>query len=356
MGHDDDHFRNHGYIRSCIRISFMGRPIAMTKVMITGGSGSFGQAFTEYLLTTKIERIVIFSRGEHAQEEMARRFTDPRIRYFIGDVRDRKRLELAMFGIDTVVHAAALKVVPVAEYNPTECLATNIGGAENVVMAAISSGVSRVLGLSTDKAVNPINLYGASKLAAEKVFIAANNLSAGRCRFSVVRYGNVAGSRGSVLPLFMDLIAKDKDVVLPITDERMTRFWITMARAIHMVNIAHTVMKGREIFVPVIPSIKVLHLAWALNAKHKQVGIRPGEKLHEVLITEDESFNTVYQDHHSIIYPSGHYPDGFCHPDVRRYASDTNPVFLKIEDIKEYIYGKPLSRSDHHQYRNDTGR
>lgn len=309
----------------------------MTKVLITGGSGSFGQAFTEHLLTTKVERIVIYSRGEHAQEAMARKFRDDRLRFFIGDVRDRKRLELAMHGINTVVHAAALKIVPIAEYNPTECIATNIGGAENVVMAAIACGVSRVIGLSTDKAVNPINLYGASKLAAEKVFTAANNLSAGRCRFSVVRYGNVAGSRGSVLPLFLDLIAKEKDVILPVTDERMTRFWITMGEAIEMVNLCHKQMKGREIFVPCIPSIKIIHLVWALAAQHRQVGIRPGEKLHETLITEDESFNTVYHDKYSIIYPTDHYPEAFPHPDVRRYSSDTNPVFLKVEQIRAMI-------------------
>lgn len=320
----------------------------MTKVLITGGTGSFGQAFTEFLLTTKVERVVIYSRGEHAQEEMYRKFGNDRVRYFIGDIRDRKRLELAMYGIDTVVHAAALKIVPIAEYNPTECIATNIGGAENVVMAAISSGVRRVIGLSTDKAVNPINLYGASKLAAEKVFTAANNLSAGRCKFSVVRYGNVAGSRGSILPLFKDLIAKDADAVLPITDVRMTRFWITMGQAIKMVNLAHQLMNGRETYVPSIPSVRVVDIATAMGHDHYIIGVRPGEKLHEVLITEDESFNTVYHDRYSIIYPSGHYPEGFSRPDVRRYASDTNPVYLTASEIKDYIYGPANTRSDYH--------
>ncbi len=315
----------------------------MTKVLITGGSGSFGQAFTQYLLTTKVERVVIYSRGEHAQEQMYRSFGNDRVRYFIGDIRDRKRLELAMHGIDTVVHAAALKIVPIAEYNPTECIATNIGGTENVVLAAITSGVRRVIGLSTDKAVNPINLYGASKLAAEKILTAANNLSAGRCRFSVVRYGNVAGSRGSVLPLFKDLIAKDPEVVLPITDIRMTRFWITMDQAIEMVNLAHHLMQGREIYVPCIPSVNLVDIATAMGSHHHIIGIRPGEKLHEVLITEEESFNTVYHDRYSIIYPSGYYPEGFSHPYIRRYASDTNPVFLSVSDIKEYLNGEANS-------------
>lgn len=309
----------------------------MTKVLITGGSGSFGQAFTEHLLTTKAERIVIYSRGEHAQEEMARKFTDPRIRYFIGDVRDRKRLELAMHGINTVIHAAALKVVPIAEYNPTECIATNIGGAENVVLAAISSGVSRVIALSTDKAVNPINLYGASKLAAEKVFIAANNLSAGRCRFSVVRYGNVAGSRGSVLPLFRSMVAKGEKT-LPVTDTRMTRFWISMAQAIGLVNTCHTHMQGREVFVPVIPSIKITDLIKALGCRHYVIGIRAGEKVDEILIPAEESHGAMCFDKHFVIYPSGYYPEGCSHPAPFTYASDTNPVFLRVEDIERTLH------------------
>lgn len=301
----------------------------MNKVLITGGTGSFGQAFTEHLLTTKVERIVIYSRGEHAQEEMARRFKDERLRFFIGDVRDRKRLELAMHGINTVVHAAALKIVPIAEYNPTECIATNIGGAENVVMASISSMVSRVIALSTDKAVNPINLYGASKLAAEKIFIAANNLSAGRCRFSVVRYGNVAGSRGSVLPYFRDLISQDKDAILPVTDERMTRFWITMDQAIRMVNVCRKHMKGREIFIPRIPSIRIIDLVSAFELMHKIVGIRPGEKLHETLISADEARSAYEYDGYYVLND----PDDTSSGPVPEYRSDTNPNFLSIEDL-----------------------
>lgn len=306
----------------------------MTKVLITGGSGSFGRAFTKHLLSTKVERIVIYSRGEHAQEEMAREFSDERLRYFIGDIRDRKRLELAMHGINTVVHAAALKIVPTAEYNPTECIATNIGGAENVVMAAISSGVSRVIALSTDKAVNPVNLYGASKLAAEKVFIAANNLSAGRCRFSVVRYGNVAGSRGSVLPFFKSLIAKGERV-LPVTDDRMTRFWITMDQAIDLVNACHTFMKGREVYVPKIPSLRIIDLVSALGCTHKIIGIRPGEKIHETLISEDEARSTDDFGNFIKIYPEP--PEdsylGMDHP----YKSDTNPDFLTVKQIRDML-------------------
>jgi len=302
----------------------------MTKVLITGGSGSFGQAFTEFLLTTKIEKVVIYSRGEHAQEEMQRRFQDERLRFFIGDIRDRKRLELAMHGIDTVVHAAALKIVPIAEYNPTECIATNIGGAENVVMAAISSGVSRVIALSTDKAVNPINLYGASKLAAEKVFTAANNLSAGRCKFSVVRYGNVAGSRGSVLPLFRNLI-KQGCKALPLTDDRMTRFWITMKQAIALVSLAHEKMKGREVFIPKIPSIRILDLISAMGMDHVHVGIRPGEKIHEVLISEDEARNAIAYQDHFIVNGAGHSPLSGA------YTSDNNPDFLNVEQIRMMI-------------------
>lgn len=308
----------------------------MTKVLITGGTGSFGQAYTEHLLTTKVDRIVIYSRGEHAQEEMARKFKDDRLRFFIGDVRDRKRLELAMHGINTVVHAAALKIVPIAEYNPTECLATNIGGAENVVLASISSMVSRVIALSTDKAVNPINLYGSSKLAAEKIFIAANNLSAGKCRFSVVRYGNVAGSRGSILPFFRSLISQDKHAVLPVTDERMTRFWIQMDEAIDMVNVCHKHMKGREIFIPRIPSIRIMDLVSAFGAVHKVVGIRPGEKLHETLISEDEARAAYSYDGYYVIND----PDDTSSGPIPEYRSDTNPDFLSVAELRALLNAK----------------
>ncbi len=305
----------------------------MTKVLITGGTGSFGQAFTEYLLGTKVERVVIYSRGEHAQEDMERRFADPRLRFFIGDVRDRKRLELAMHDIDSVVHCAAIKIVPVAEYNPTECIATNVGGAENVVLAAIASGVSRVIGLSTDKAVNPINLYGASKLAAEKILIAANNLSAGRCKFSAVRYGNVVGSRGSVLPFFQSLIAKG-ETRLPLTDDRMTRFWVTMAQAIEMVNTCHAQMRGREVFVPKAPSVCIRDLIVALGCDYDVIGIRPGEKIHETLISEDEAHATMDCGQYFVI-------NGVrtVTPIEKAYTSDTNPDYLNIDGLRRMLIG-----------------
>lgn len=297
------------------------------QVLLTGGTGSFSQAFAQHLLGTNAERIVIYSRGEHAQEAMARRLGNGRIRYFIGDVRDRKRLELAMRGIDAVIHAAALKVVPIAEYNPTECIATNVGGAENVVMAAIAAGVKKVIALSTDKAVNPINLYGASKLCAEKIFIAANNLSAGKTLFAVVRYGNVVGSQGSVLPLFKKIAAEGGS--LPITDTRMTRFWIKMDEAIALVNLAHREMKGREIFIPKIPSINILDLAEAITDKWHLCGIRPGEKLHEVLISEEESCYVTDYNGYYIIYQSGKPRQA-----TGAYASNTNPKFLTKEQLK----------------------
>jgi len=302
----------------------------MKSVLITGGSGSFGQAFTRHLLTTDAERIVIYSRGEHAQEQMARSFGNGRVRYFIGDVRDKDRLSMAMRGIDTVVHAAALKVVPIAEYNPTECVSTNIGGAENVVLAAITIGVKKVIALSTDKAVNPINLYGATKLCAEKIFIAANNLAAGKTLFSVVRYGNVVGSQGSVLPLFKTIAAEGGS--LPITDTRMTRFWIKMEEAIALVNLAHGKMSGREIFVPKIPSMNIVDLAESITPRWHTSGIRPGEKLHEVLISEDERPYTVDRGGYFTICPTGRASRGGA-----AYASNTNDQFLTRQQLKAMV-------------------
>lgn len=305
----------------------------MKSILITGGTGSFGQAYVQHLLTTKAERIVIYSRGEHAQEEMHRRFGNGRVRYFIGDVRDRDRLQMAMRGIDTVVHAAALKVVPIAEYNPTECIATNVRGAENVVMAAIAAGVQKVVALSTDKAVNPINLYGATKLCAEKIFIAANNLSAGKTIFSVVRYGNVVGSQGSVLPLFKKMAADGMS--LPITDTRMTRFWITMDQAIDLVQLALRHMRGREIFIPRIPSINILDLAEAISTRWHLSGIRPGEKLHEVLISQDEAPYVDDGGKYIVITPNriDALPAGW------EYASNTNPEFMTKDDLRS-LYGQ----------------
>ncbi len=309
-------------------------------ILITGGTGSFGNAFTDYLLTKKVKRIVIYSRDEQKQETMARRLgvwgtNNTPLRFFIGDVRDRDRLEFAMRDIDTVVHAAALKIVPTAEYNPTECIATNIGGAENVVRAAIRSDVKRVLALSTDKAVNPVNLYGASKLAAEKVFIAANALGAGRCRFSVMRYGNVVGSRGSVVPLFKKLVEEGQP--LTITDERMTRFWITLGQAVRFTEECLAMMKGREIFVPVLPSMRIVTLAALLSENViLNTGIRPGEKLHECLITEDEARSTIFSGDRFVIMP----PEDGVESNLTegwRYTSDTNTQWLSAEQMKALI-------------------
>ncbi len=309
----------------------------MQSILITGGSGSFGKAYVERLLAgEQYGRIAIYSRGEHAQEDMARKFNDSRLRFFIGDVRDRDRLEMAMQGIDTVVHAAALKIVPAAEYNPSECIATNITGAENVVKASLRSAVKTVVALSTDKAVNPINLYGASKLAAEKVFVAANNLSAGQCSYSVVRYGNVCGSQGSVVPLFQKFKAEGKP--LPITDERMTRFHITMKQAIDLVETAISLRQGRRIHVPKIPSIRVMDLAEAVDPHgvRNVVGIRPGEKLHECLLTEDEARTT--EDHGPLytINPSGSSSRHAIGPGFR-YTSDTNTEWLTVEQIRAML-------------------
>lgn len=312
----------------------------MKNVLITGGSGSFGNAFVRRLLETDAERIVIYSRDEQKQDSMARDLSvHPRfgiLRFFIGDIRDCDRLGLALHDVDTVIHAAALKIVPTAEYNPTECVATNITGAENVIKACIRTGVRRAIALSTDKAVNPVNLYGATKLAMEKIFIAANALSAGSTRFSVVRYGNVVGSRGSVIPLFKRLAAEGK--VLPVTDRRMTRFWITLDQAIDLVFFCHGRMNGREIFVPKIPSMKVVDLARAISGNEfwLETGIRPGEKINEVLITEDEARST-YDIGCYMILPSG--SDSRLIP-VRegfRYTSDGNDNWLTVEQLKEMI-------------------
>ncbi len=268
-------------------------------VLVTGGTGSFGQKFVRTVLDRyDPKRLIIFSRDELKQYEMGIDLPPlkyPCLRYFIGDVRDSSRLHMALREVDVVVHAAALKQVPAAEYNPFECIQTNVIGAENVVRAALSSGVQHVIALSTDKAASPVNLYGASKLASDKIFVAANNLSGSiGTRFSVVRYGNVLGSRGSVIPFFRKLINERADS-LPITDEEMTRFWITLQQGVDFVLSCLSLMKGGEIFVPKIPSMKITDLArfMAPDLPHKVVGIRPGEKIHEVLITEDDARSTV---------------------------------------------------------------
>jgi UDP-N-acetylglucosamine 4,6-dehydratase len=304
------------------------------KILITGGTGSFGQAMTRRLLDEKLaSRIVIYSRGEHLQEDMERKFNDDRLRFFIGDVRDCERLKMAMYDIDTVIHAAALKVVPIAEYNPYECIRTNIGGAENVARASLAAGVQRVIALSTDKAVSPLNLYGATKLAAEKIFVAANNISAGRCCYSVCRYGNVLNSRGSVVPLFKRLASSEAH--LPITDPRMTRFWMTLDQAVDLVLSSLDMMKGREIFIPKIPSIRVLDLAAAISPKsqHKIIGIRPGEKLHEVLMTEEEARGALECWDRYIINSDG--VSNIKEP--KAYSSDNNGGYLPVEEIAKFL-------------------
>lgn len=274
-------------------------------ILITGGTGSFGKKYTEIILSKyKPNKIIIYSRDELKQYEMSQIFNDSCMRYFIGDVRDAKRLEGAMQDVDYVIHAAALKHVPIAEYNPIECIKTNIDGAQNVIEAALKNGVEKVIALSTDKASSPINLYGATKLASDKLFVAANNMVGRRkTRFSVVRYGNVLGSRGSVVPFFQKLIDEGA-TQLPITDESMTRFFITLEEGVNFVLNGFERMHGGEIFIPKIPSMKIIDLAVSLNPSlsHKIVGIRPGEKMHEVMITADD--RVVEFDSYYIITPT----------------------------------------------------
>lgn len=276
-------------------------------ILITGGTGSFGKKYTEIILSKyKPNKIIIFSRDELKQYEMAQSFTDKCMRYFIGDVRDVERLTEAMHNVDFVIHAAALKHVPIAEYNPMECIKTNINGAENVIKAAIANNVEKVIALSTDKAANPINLYGATKLASDKLFVAANNMVGDRrTRFSVVRYGNVTGSRGSVIPFFNKLISEGA-TELPITDEKMTRFLITLEDGVNFVLKNFERMYGGEIFIPKIPSMFMTELAKAIapTLPHKIIGIRPGEKLHEIMCPADDSHLTLEFDDHYVIKPS----------------------------------------------------
>lgn len=319
-------------------------------ILVTGGTGSFGQMFTEMVLERyRPQKLIIFSRDEFKQFTMRQRFPEDRypcIRYFIGDVRDRERLYRAFDGVDIVVHAAALKHVPACEYNPLEAIRTNVMGAANVIDAAIDRDVEKVLALSTDKAANPINLYGATKLCSDKLFTAGNNYSGGqKTRFSVVRYGNVAGSRGSVIPLFLKL--KDSGV-LPITDPRMTRFWITLDQGVELVLSSLERMKGGEIFIPKIPSTTIVDLAKAIGPECRTeiVGIRPGEKLHEVLVPQDDAWHTLEYDDHFIICPSS--PDWNIDEYVRKnggrrcaddfqYSSDNNSWWLTPDEIRAMI-------------------
>lgn len=276
-------------------------------ILITGGTGSFGKQYTKTLLSRyKPQKIVIFSRDELKQYEMAQTYNDSCMRYFLGDVRDESRLKEATNGIDFIIHAAALKQVPAAEYNPTECIKTNIYGAQNVISAALANGAEKVIALSTDKAANPINLYGATKLASDKLFVAANNMAGSRkTRFSVVRYGNVIGSRGSVVPFFQKLLAQGAQE-LPITDVEMTRFMITLQQGVDFVLKNFERMKGGETFIPKIPSMKITEVAQALapHLPHKIIGIRPGEKIHETMCPSDDSHITYEFSDHFVIAPT----------------------------------------------------
>lgn len=316
-------------------------------ILITGGTGSFGKEFTTHLLNhTEAKRVVILSRDEFKQYEMAQEFNhDKRLRFFLGDVRDRERLYRAFYGIDYVVHAAALKQVPAAEYNPFEVVKTNILGAQNVIEACIDNNVKRVIALSTDKAAIPINLYGATKLCSDKLFIAGNAYAGGRVtRFAVVRYGNVLGSRGSVLPLFLK---QKEEGVLTITHKEMTRFWITLPKAVELVINAFRLMTGGEIFVPKIPSMKMIDFAMAIapEAEIREVGIRPGEKMHEVMIPEDDARHTrEYKDHFRIIpefmnweVPKDLNNGGKPLPEGFVYSSDKNDRWLTKEELLSIV-------------------
>ncbi len=326
-------------------------------ILITGGTGSFGHRYVSTLLEMyNLKRLVIYSRDELKQYDMEMKFKKNKnysskvLRFFIGDVRDRSRLKEAMRDIDIVIHAAALKQVPAAEYNPMECVKTNIHGAENVIQAALSNNVEKVIALSTDKAANPINLYGATKLASDKLFVAANNMSGGRTKFSVVRYGNVVGSRGSVVPLFDKLIREGTDS-LPITHEEMTRFWISLQEGVDFVLKNMERMQGGEIFVPKIPSVHIVDLAKAMGPSLavKIIGIRPGEKLHEIMCPADDSHLTVEFDDHFVITPSIVFfsrENDFTSNSLgevgkivkqgTEYNSGTNSHFLTVEEIIDY--------------------
>ncbi|MDR0827528.1 MAG: UDP-N-acetylglucosamine 4,6-dehydratase (inverting) [Desulfovibrio sp.] len=313
-------------------------------LLITGGTGSFGKKCTEIILQRySPKRLIIFSRDELKQFEMAQVFppeTYPCMRYFIGDVRDKERLYRAFHGVDFVIHAAALKQVPAAEYNPTECIHTNITGAENIVNVAADVGVQKVVALSTDKAVSPVNLYGATKLCSDKLFVAANAFTGSNTVYSVVRYGNVMGSRGSVIPFFIK--KRDEGGPIPITDSRMTRFWITLEKSVNMVLYAFELMKGGEILVPKIPSMKITDLAAALapGIKTVEVGIRPGEKVHETMITKDDARHTIdIGDYYVIMPETVPYRGAVGHPvsEEFEYNSGTNDRWLTVQDLRDTL-------------------
>lgn len=325
-------------------------------ILITGGTGSFGKCFTRYVLTHyEPKKIIIYSRDEFKQWMMAEEFKEfaEKLRFFIGDVRDGERLRRACEGVDYIIHAAALKQVPACEYNPNEAIKTNIHGAMNVIDAALDSGVHKVVALSTDKAVNPVNLYGGTKLVSDKLFVAANAYAGAKdINFSIVRYGNVAGSRGSVIPFFYSLI-KEGATELPITDVRMTRFWISLTQGVELVIKALAEATGGETFISKIPSFKITDLAEAMlpGCGIRETGIRPGEKLHEIMVTTEDSFTTYEYDKHFIVYPqmtwnnrqkadlSGRkVEEGFS------YSSGTNQQWLSVEDIRELLKGVELEK------------
>ncbi len=318
-------------------------------ILITGGTGSFGHHFTDYVLSHyKPQKIIIYSRDEYKQFVMQNEYKeyDDILRFFIGDVRDEARLRMAMKGMDYVIHAAALKQVPACEYNPNEAIKTNVNGAMNVINASLEAGVKKVIALSTDKAVNPINLYGGTKLVSDKLFCAANSYGgANGTRFAVVRYGNVAGSRGSVIPFFRNIIDRGENK-LPITDYRMTRFWISLEQGVELVIKALEEAKGGETFISKIPSFKITDLAQAMlpGCEMPEVGIREGEKLHEIMITREDSLHTYEYEKHYIIYP--HYnwwgetdliPGGKKVDEEFEYSSGTNTEWLSIEALKKHV-------------------
>jgi len=318
-------------------------------ILITGGTGSFGKKFVKKILSEhNPSKLIIYSRDELKQYEMAEEFSDKKMRYFIGDVRDKDRLKRAINGVDIVVHAAALKHVPIAEYNPFECIKTNILGAQNLIECCMDSDVKSVIALSTDKAANPINLYGATKLASDKLIVAANNFKGKKnIKFSVVRYGNVVGSRGSVIPYFKKLLAQGA-TELPITDERMTRFWITLEQGVEFVINSFNRAKGGEIFIPKIPSMKITDLAEALapNIPLKIIGIRAGEKLHEVMVPKDDALRTLEFKDHFVIKPTIQFQEAIDYstnlageqgkevPFEFEYSSDKNEEWLTHKELK----------------------
>jgi len=322
-------------------------------ILVTGGTGSFGKCFTKYLLDNyEVKKIIIYSRDEFKQWMMENEFRAlypekvSKLRFFIGDVRDVERFKRACQGVDYIVHAAALKQVPACEYNPNEAIKTNINGAMNIIEAALDCGVSKVVALSTDKAVNPVNLYGGTKLVSDKLFIAANAYAGEKdVNFSIVRYGNVAGSRGSIIPFFKSIIEDGGDT-LPITDYRMTRFWISLTQGVELVIKALTEAKGGETFISKIPSFKVTDLAEAMcpGIKTKEIGIRPGEKLHEIMVTTEDSYTTYEYDKHFIVYPQMTF-NGRQLPDLSgkkvvegfSYSSDNNTEWMSVEDIRNRL-------------------